>query len=55
MSREKLMQLNKVASLKGKSDKQRIAELEAENEDLKIQVAEAQDALIELADIIAEV
>ncbi len=36
-------------------DKVRIAELEAENADLKTQLSEAQDALIELADIIAEV
>ena len=47
MSREKLMQLNKVASLKGKSDKQRIAELEQENKDLT-------DAILELAEILTE-
>ena len=54
MSREKLMQLNKVNSLKGKPDKVRIAELEKENADLKQQVSEQADALIELAEIIVE-
>lgn len=38
--------------MKNKADKERIAQLEQENTDLRIQVAEAQDALIELADII---
>ena len=51
--RERLKRANKVDETKKKADKERIAELEAENADLRIQVAEAQDALIELADIIA--
>lgn len=38
--------------VKNKADKERIAQLEQENADLRMQVAEAQDALIELADII---
>lgn len=38
--------------MKNKADKERIAQLEQENADLRMQVAEAQDALIELADII---
>ena len=50
--RERLKRANKVDEMKKKADKERIAELEAENADLRIQVAEAQDALIELADII---
>lgn len=50
--RERLKRANKVDEIKKKADKLRIAELEAENADLRIQVAEAQDALIELADII---
>jgi len=51
--RERLKRANKVDEMKKKADKERIAELEAENADLRVQVAEAQDALIELADIIA--
>lgn len=47
MSREKLMQKNNVEKLKGKTDKQRIAELEQDNADLT-------DAIMELASIIAE-
>ena len=50
--KERLKKANKVDEMKKKSDKVRIAELEQENADLRIQVAEAQDALIELADII---
>ena len=50
--KERLKRANKVDEIKKKADKLRIAELEAENADLRIQVAEAQDALIELADII---
>jgi len=50
--RERLKRANKVDEMKRKADKERIAELEQENADLRIQVAEAQDALIELADII---
>lgn len=38
---------------KKQPDKIRIAELEAENAELRIEVAEAQDALVELADIMA--
>ena len=50
--RERLKNANKVTETKKKADKERIAELEQENADLRIQVAEAQDALIELAEII---
>ena len=44
--RERLKRANKVDETKKKADKERIAELEAENKDLM-------DAVIELADIIA--
>ena len=44
--RERLKRVNKVDETKKKADKERIAELEAENKDLM-------DAVIELADIIA--
>lgn len=44
--REKLKRANKVDETKKKADKERIAELEAENKDLM-------DAIVELADIIA--
>ena len=43
---EKLAQKNGVLKLKGKTDKERIAELEQEN-------AELMDAIIELAEIVA--
>ena len=52
--KEKLKEANKVKEMKKPSDKLRIAQLEAENADLRVQVSEAQDALVELADIIAE-
>ena len=44
--RERLKRANKVDETKKKADKERIAELEAENKDLM-------DAVVELADIIA--
>ena len=44
--REKLKRANNVTEDKKPNDKQRIAELEAENKDLM-------DAIVELADIIA--
>ena len=44
--KERLKKANKVDEMKKKADKERIAELEAENKDLM-------DAVIELADIIA--
>ena len=44
--RERLKEANKVKEMRKKADKERIAELEAENKDLM-------DAVIELADIIA--
>lgn len=50
---EKLMQANGIKEMKRKPDSKRIEELEAENADLKVQVKEAQDALVELAEIIA--
>ena len=55
MDIEKLKRANGVTEDKKPSDKERIAELEAEKADLQIQLEEAQDALIELAEIIAEV
>ena len=53
-SLEKLMKANGIESMKRKPDSKRIEELEAENADLKAQVKEAQDALVELAEIITE-
>lgn len=50
--REKLKIANNVTKIKEPSDKERIAQLEAEKADLQIQLEEAQDALIELAEII---
>ena len=44
--RERLKEANKVEEMRKKADKERIAELEQENEELM-------DAVIELADIIA--
>jgi len=44
--RERLKQKNGIDETKKKADKERIAELEAENKDLM-------DAIVELADIIA--
>ena len=52
--REKLKRANGVTEDKKPADKVRIAQLEAERYDLRIQLEEAQDALIELAEIIAE-
>lgn len=40
--------------IEGKGKTKTLKELEAENADLKVQVKEAQDALVELAEIIAE-
>ena len=53
-SLEKLMKANGIESMKRKPDSKRIEEREAENADLKAQVKEAQDALVELAEIITE-
>ena len=53
--REKLKEKNGVTEIKKPSDKQRIAQLETEKADLQVQLEEAQDALIELAELIAEV
>ena len=50
--REKLRIKNGVTEVKKPSDKERIAQLEAEKADLQLQLEEAQDALIELAEII---
>ena len=44
--RERLKEANKIEEMRKKADKERIAELEAENKDLM-------DAIVELADIIA--
>jgi hypothetical protein len=44
--RERLKEANKVEEMRKKADKERIAELEAENEELLM-------AVVELADIIA--
>ena len=51
---EKLMQKNGVTDLKRKPDSKRIQELEEENADLRQQVEEQADALVELASIIVE-
>ena len=51
---QRLMEANKIEAMSKRPDKERIADLEAENEDLRQQVREAQDALIELAEMIVE-
>ena len=53
--RERLKRANKVDEIKKKADKLRIAELEAENADLRTQLDEQAMALVELADIVVGV
>ena len=53
--RERLKRANKVDEMKKKADKARIAELEAENADLRTQLDEQAMALVELADIVVGV
>lgn len=53
--RERLKRANKVDEMKKKADKVRIAELEAENADLRTQLDEQAMALVELADIVVGV
>jgi len=53
--RERLKKANKVDEMKKKADKERIAELEQENADLRTQLDEQAMALVELADIVVGV
>lgn len=53
--KERLKKANKVTETKKESDKVRIAELEAENADLRTQLDEQAMALVELADIVVGV
>ena len=53
--REKLKRANNVTEDKKPNDKQRIAELEQENADLRTQLDEQAMALVELADIVVGV
>ena len=53
--RERLKEANKVEEMRKKADKERIAELEAENADLRTQLDEQAMALVELADIVVGV
>ena len=53
--RELLKRANKVEEMRKKADKERIAELEAENADLRTQLDEQAMALVELADIVVGV
>ena len=53
--RERLKRANKVDEMKKKADKERIAELEQENADLRTQLDEQAMALVELADIVVGV
>ena len=53
--KEKLKEANKVKEMKKKADKERIAELEQENADLRTQLDEQAMALVELADIVVGV
>ena len=53
--RERLKKANKVDEIKKKADKVRIAELEAENADLRTQLDEQAMALVELADFVVGV
>ena len=53
--RDRLKKANKVTETKKKADKMRIAELEAENADLRTQLDEQAMALVELADIVVGV
>lgn len=52
--RERLKRANKVDETKKKADKERIAELEQENEELHLLLNEVTDGLIEIADIVGE-
>ena len=53
--KERLKKANKVDEMKKKADKERIAELEQENADLRTQLDEQAMALVELADIVVGV
>jgi len=53
--KERLKRANKVDEMKKKADKERIAELEQENADLRTQLDEQAMALVELADIVVGV
>ena len=53
--RERLKRANKVDEMKKKADKERIAQLEQENADLRTQLDEQAMALVELADIVVGV
>lgn len=53
--KERLRIANKVDETKKKADKERIAELEQENADLRTQLDEQAMALVELADIVVGV
>lgn len=53
--KERLKKANKVTETKKKADKERIAELEQENADLRTQLDEQAMALVELADIVVGV
>ena len=53
--RERLKRANKVDEMKKKADKERIAQLEQENADLRTQIDEQAMALVELADIVVGV
>ena len=53
--RERLKRANKVDETKKKADKERIAELEQENAELRTQLDEQAMALVELADIVVGV
>lgn len=52
--REKLKKANGVTVDKKPNDKERIAQLEAENEELHLLLDEVTDGLIEIADIVGE-
>jgi hypothetical protein len=54
--KERLRIANKVneEDMKKKSDKERVAELEQENEELHLLLNEVTDGLIEIADIVGE-
>ncbi|MBR2555937.1 MAG: hypothetical protein IKE94_13835 [Aeriscardovia sp.] len=54
MNIEKLKKANGVTEDKKPNDKQRIAELEQENEELHLLLNEVTDGLIEIADIVGE-
>ena len=53
--RERLKRANNVSDTKKPNDKERIAELEQENSDLRTQLDEQAMALVELADIVVGV